>query len=85
VHNAPAATLPRHDPRPIRPPSMGYLEWETMKTILVLFDNDILVSLEYDPKRTVKTQLDDYAEEYAMDRSRLIGVLLDHISLNKAA
>lgn len=56
-----------------------------MKTILVLFDNDILVSLEYDPKRTVKTQLDDYAEEYAMDRSRLIGVLLDHISLNKAA
>ena len=64
---------------------MGYLEWETMKTILILFDNDILVSLEYDPKRTVTTQLDDYAKEYAMDRSRLTGVLLDHIPLNKAA
>lgn len=55
------------------------------RVILVLFDTSVLVALDYDPMRTVESQLDDYAKQYAMDRTRLCGVLVDHVTLNKAA
>ena len=55
------------------------------RIILVHFDTSILVTLPYDPNRTVTSQLDDYAKQYAMDRAHLTGILVDHVTLDKAA
>jgi hypothetical protein len=48
-------------------------------------DGDILVSIDYDPQKTVTQHLDEYAKEYGEVRALLSGVLVNRVKLPEAA
>jgi len=54
-------------------------------SLLIMRDGDILVSLDYDPQKTVTRQLDEYAKEYAEPRALLTATLVRRVKLPEAA
>jgi hypothetical protein len=54
-------------------------------SLLVMRDGDILVSIDYDPQKTVSQHLDEYAKEYGEVRALLSGVLVNRVKLPEAA